>query len=471
MLPLINGKEIIPVRLIPLIVNAWIGQVTLAGILANKVQVSGWPYPSDHQPVEVSVYDEKTGSSELTTVTRADLIGRKKHVNGVHAFHLNDDGIPVIMRPSEWEAIYRDVSVLEPVLRKTEETNGVSDSMEAAWRLEATKVLPPGVFLYRDDYELLFQRHIDSFTSITDYDPPDFRMINYSVYIRPEYKTLVWEGLGHLRQVRTMSMPDQLLYTIDGLADRWKGKFTKDRIEDYLYNGQLKYSVRLTGQFLKYRNENGEKIPCGKVTRSKSFIDPRYDEFIIDNYYCVAPDSQNNFIDLGNAELLRFENDGCWYIYNMIMDIPRIGKEVLLISKEEIERFERTTTAVSEIGYVHDEPVVQIEDTTNAGKNLKKQQTAVIDAKIKELCSTIKDKAVAHMSSGGTERVVNHTRFIDEAELSQGKGRDRAFKLVKEYISSYEGDLRFHGFKYANKPIKSGMPYFLTDKVGLKPEE
>ena len=155
---------------------------------------------SSRPPIEVSVYDEKTGSSELKTITRAELIGRKKRVNGVHAFHLNDDGVPVIMRPSEWEAIYRDVSVLEPVLRKTEERNGVPDSMEAAWRLEATRVLPPGVFLYRDDFELLFQKHIGSFTSITDYDPPDFRIINYSAYIRPEYKTLVWEGFGHLRQ-------------------------------------------------------------------------------------------------------------------------------------------------------------------------------------------------------------------------------------------------------------------------------
>lgn len=200
MLPLIDGKQIIPVRLIPLIANAWLGQVTLAGILANMVQVSGWPYPSDHQTIEVSVYDEETGSSELKTITRGALIGRKKRVNGVHAFHLNDDGIPVKMRSSEWEAIYRDVSVLEPVLRKTEETNGVPDSMEAAWRLKATTVLPPGVFLYRDDFELLFQRHIGSFTSITDHDPPDFRMINYSAYIRPEYKILVWEGFGHLRQ-------------------------------------------------------------------------------------------------------------------------------------------------------------------------------------------------------------------------------------------------------------------------------
>jgi hypothetical protein len=358
MLPIIAGKEIIPVRLIPLIANAGLGQVTLAGILANEVRVNGFPYLAQ-QLIKLTAYNAETGCSEPITKTRAELIGNLD--NKVHAYHLNDDGIPVIMRSSEWKAIYREVSVLEPVLRKTEETNGVPDSMEASWRLEATKVLPPGVFLYRDDFELLFQKHIGSFVTRPDYDPPDFRKINYSAYIRPEYKSLIWEGLGHLRQARTMAIPDQLLYTVNGLAERWKGKFTKDRIEDYLYNGQLKYTVRLTGQFLKYKAENGERIPCGNVTRSKSFIDPRYDEFIIANYYCVAPDSQNNFIDLGNAKLLRFENDGCWYIYNIIMDIPRIGKDDLFISKEEIERFESIAPTVNEIDLVHDEPVIKTE--------------------------------------------------------------------------------------------------------------
>ncbi|MDD5286834.1 MAG: hypothetical protein PHD54_13345, partial [Desulfuromonadaceae bacterium] len=136
--PVIDGREIVPVRLIPLIANAWLGQVTIAGILANRVKVSGWPYPSDHDQFEVNVYDEVTGCTELTKITRAKLIGPKLRDNKVHAYHLNDDGIPFKMLPSEWEAIYEEILLIEPLLRKIEEKNGVPDSKKSAWKLKVT---------------------------------------------------------------------------------------------------------------------------------------------------------------------------------------------------------------------------------------------------------------------------------------------------------------------------------------------
>lgn len=199
-LPTLNGKEIVPVRLIPLITNAWLGQVIFSGILANRLKVSGWSFDSDFDEIEVSVYDEETDCSELCTITRAELIGSKERDNGFHAYHLNDDGIPVMMWASEWESIYREISLLEPVMRKEEEKIGVRNSLYAAWRLKATTVLPPGVFLWRNDLDLLWKTHLSYFTP-TKYDPPDFRKMNYDAYIRPEYSELVWEGFEHLRPV------------------------------------------------------------------------------------------------------------------------------------------------------------------------------------------------------------------------------------------------------------------------------
>jgi hypothetical protein len=190
--PVIDGCEIVPVRLIPIIAaNSWLGRVAIAGILANRVKVSDWPYPSDHKRFEVIVYNEVTGCRELTMITRAKLICPQQRDNRVHAYHLNDEGIPVKMWPSEWEVIYREVSVLEPVLRKNEEKNGVPDSMESAWRLKTIKILPSGVFLWRDDFDLLWKAHISTFTLNTEYDPPDFRKLNHDAYIRPKYLTVV----------------------------------------------------------------------------------------------------------------------------------------------------------------------------------------------------------------------------------------------------------------------------------------
>lgn len=199
--PVIDGREVVPVRLIPFIAsNSWLGRETIAGILANKVRVSGWPYPSDHEQFEVMIYDEVTGCRELTTTTRAKLIGPKQRDNRVNAYHLNDEGVPVKMWPSEWEVIYREVSVLEPRLRKKEEKNGVPGSKESAWMLKTIKALPSGVFLWRDDFDSLWKAHISTFSLNTSYDPPHFRKLNHDAYIRPKYSELIWEGFEHLRQ-------------------------------------------------------------------------------------------------------------------------------------------------------------------------------------------------------------------------------------------------------------------------------
>jgi len=96
-LPAIDGREIVPVRLIPIITNAWLGQETLSGILANRVKVSGWPYPKDSDLIELNVYDEETDCTEPTTKPRAELIGPQNRDNGIHAYYLNEDGIPVKM--------------------------------------------------------------------------------------------------------------------------------------------------------------------------------------------------------------------------------------------------------------------------------------------------------------------------------------------------------------------------------------
>jgi len=43
--PVIDSREIVPVRLIPLLTSehGWLGRKSIAGILANKVNIGGWP--------------------------------------------------------------------------------------------------------------------------------------------------------------------------------------------------------------------------------------------------------------------------------------------------------------------------------------------------------------------------------------------------------------------------------------------
>lgn len=200
-LPVINGREAVPVRLIPIITHGELGQESLPGILANILNIGGWRYTSDFEEVEVDEYDEETGCTLRVTKTRAELLDPKYRDNEVAAYHFSDGKTSMKMWPSEWDVIFREVRLLESVLREEEKKNGVSQSMEAVWRLKATKILPPGVFLWREDLDCLWKRHTD-FYSRTPYEPAYFRKgVNYNAYVRPEYQTLVWEGFEHLRSV------------------------------------------------------------------------------------------------------------------------------------------------------------------------------------------------------------------------------------------------------------------------------
>jgi hypothetical protein len=289
-LPTIDGKEIVPVRLIPLITNAWLGHVTLAGILANILKVSGWPNASDYEQIEVNIYDEETDSTELTKIRRSELLGCQQRDNGVHAYHLSDDGEPVKMWPSEWEVIYREISVLEPVLRKTEEKNGVPDSMESAWRLKASKILPPGVFLWREELDLLWNEHISSFSTTTEYDPPDFRKMNYDVYIRPEYRKLIWEGFEHLMLIgNTSQLPptvsadapvvklvqkaeEQEEDSLEKYVSNWKNKLPDSQIAFEIKN-RFGWGTKHRKTVLELAQALGWNPPTGKGEHRRKEID------------------------------------------------------------------------------------------------------------------------------------------------------------------------------------------------------
>lgn len=139
-------------------------------------------------------------------------------------------------------------------------------------------------------------------------------------------------------------------------------------------------------------------------------------------------------------------------------------------AETQVEKLSMQPYGASEIGISEQEHETN-NTLSEVARALKKKQTAEIDVKITAICETIKDAAKKHMNLGREERVINHARFIDEAEIAEGKKRARALKLVKEFISGDEAGLKFQEFKYANKPVKSGKPHFLSEAEGLVPIE
>jgi hypothetical protein len=164
-----------------------------------------------------------------------------------------------------------------------------------------------------------------------------------------------------------MQLPEPFLYEVKELAKRWN--VSTAYVENLLVDGKLHYTVRLQADFDKFRIlENGKReFIRGSFKRSTHLTDPRYTEFLIDNYAVIAPKDNESPIDIGFADLLRFEDDGCWYCYHAVKNYPEVTKHDLFVSKEEVERFEREYfghgNIVSNIKRLSPTPVTPRNDT------------------------------------------------------------------------------------------------------------
>lgn len=189
-LPIVDGKKIVPIRLIPIITVGKLGRTDITGILAHRLRANGFPLTPVYEQVEIMV------DGELTMETRAQLFGPSSNNVEIYAFHINEDNEPVRMLSTEWDEIYREISILEPLLRKEEEVIGVPDSKETTWMIESLKILPPGVFIWQQDMDKLWNA-CNSHLSLTG-EREDCRMMNYDALVLPKYRELVMEGFNEV---------------------------------------------------------------------------------------------------------------------------------------------------------------------------------------------------------------------------------------------------------------------------------
>ncbi len=197
-LPRISGREVVPVRLVPIITHQYIDQRILAGILSNNLNIGGWDCSSDDEEVETEVFDEELGCVKRAIKSKSELQGQLQPDNLIYAYYLHDSKTIVRMNPKEWEIIYRDIKLLATALRDEEKADQKKRSIPANWKQKATEILPPGVFLWRNDLDRLWEEHV-AYYGQTQFEPSNFRDgANYNAYIRPEDRRLIWEGFEHM---------------------------------------------------------------------------------------------------------------------------------------------------------------------------------------------------------------------------------------------------------------------------------
>jgi hypothetical protein len=175
---IIDGREAIPVRRIPLITSDIFDPQTLAGILAHKLKANGFPLIPDFVNVVVD--------GKHTSVPTTELIGARSREIEVYAYYVNEDGKPVKMQATEWDRIFLRLSTLENRFRKQEEESGLPDDKFHDWYREALKILPGRVFLWKDDVAALWSVYHSQTEPLADSRDDELR-INFEAYIDHEF--------------------------------------------------------------------------------------------------------------------------------------------------------------------------------------------------------------------------------------------------------------------------------------------
>lgn len=163
-LPSINNRELLPLRFVPFVIGFMPAPHSLVRLLAHD---QGLAFPAFRQEDEL------------------------------FAYHLDTEGVPARMLPMEWKTLAEDMIILEKQLR-IQET--FEDEKYRPWRLEALKLLPARVFVWKDEFESVFQASFNRNGQIySENANVGTKELIFNPLIEPQYLPLVWEGFESLR--------------------------------------------------------------------------------------------------------------------------------------------------------------------------------------------------------------------------------------------------------------------------------
>lgn len=264
-LPAIDGKEIVPLRLIPFITNSIPGLATLFGILANRLNFVGDPYEQVYEQQEriVHRYIKETGCS-VQEKEKYKTLSIPKDNNGMDAYRLDVYDVPVKISLSEWDQKYLAIKGTNMDYLYLREFRYTGDPV--LWRLKVSKSLPSGVFLWRDELDSSWQGPISRVL---------FPKINLDIYIKSEYLDFACEGLEDLMQTGEIT-PSAVMAetpgeqptqeTIEEACNRLvKGGLGKEEIAYTLFN--MGFQNNMIGVALGLTYKKGKNDVVAQVVR------------------------------------------------------------------------------------------------------------------------------------------------------------------------------------------------------------
>ena len=149
-MPKIDGKEIVPVRLIPF--------------------VTGWGFSPD---VVVKM------------LSKQDLW----HRVFIPSYHILPNGTYYEMLPKEWDVFISDMEILSDKLNHAEQVEGENYPI---WRKQSIETIPAGTFVWLDELEKAYKKAYSFIVSKKDRPGDD--KLNHHAFVPVDMRELVCEG-------------------------------------------------------------------------------------------------------------------------------------------------------------------------------------------------------------------------------------------------------------------------------------
>lgn len=194
---LIDGRAAIPVRAIPFI--------------------TGWMMSPD-----------MVAASLARTDTTQKLIS-------LSAYQVQNDGHVSVILPKEWDCVEASLKILSDKLSANED---IEDGSYPEWRIQSIPQLPPGVFVWKDEFEASFSHAYSKYQRILLDEREGDRDLNFTPMIPTGLQDLVSEGFVSQIEPDTsekMDSTDRSYYSerlaiLNQAATKfWKNADRKDR--------------------------------------------------------------------------------------------------------------------------------------------------------------------------------------------------------------------------------------------------
>jgi hypothetical protein len=114
-----------------------------------------------------------------------------KKFQDLFAYHLSSNGRPARLPPREWDTVEAELKSLS---RQLQINGKISQQKHAIWRQKSIKLLPPGTFVWKDEFEKAFTLFYLSGDHIQSEERPGDRELNYSPLILLKSCEAVTEG-------------------------------------------------------------------------------------------------------------------------------------------------------------------------------------------------------------------------------------------------------------------------------------